>query len=50
MPDDEVQRVSQGAYSELSKLKAKYDPDNLFRMIQNIRRVLQSSLFGTPLG
>ena len=41
MPEDESQRVSPGAYGpnyrRLSKLKAKYDPSNLFRMNQNIQ-------------
>jgi len=41
MPEDETQRVAAGAYGpnheRLVKLKAKYDPDNLFRMNQNIK-------------
>ena len=42
MPEDEAQRVQTGAYgAELRrgwrKLKAKYDPTNLFRMNQNIK-------------
>ena len=40
MPEDEGERVRQGAYGpnfeRLAKLKAKYDPGNLFRMNQNI--------------
>lgn len=40
MPDDEAERVRSGAYGpnydRLAKVKAKYDPKNLFRMNQNV--------------
>lgn len=40
MPEDEIDRVAQaygGNYARLAALKAKYDPDNLFRLNQNVQ-------------
>ncbi|MGH9869025.1 MAG: FAD-binding oxidoreductase [Candidatus Polarisedimenticolia bacterium] len=46
MPDDEAQRVRSGAYGpnydRLARVKAKYDPKNLFRMNQNVAPAVAS--------
>jgi FAD/FMN-containing dehydrogenase len=46
MPDDETDRVSSAYgtnYARLAALKAKYDPDNLFRLNQNVQPSVQRS-------
>jgi FAD/FMN-containing dehydrogenase len=46
MPEDETDRVSSayGAnYARLAALKAKYDPDNLFRLNQNVQPIAERS-------
>ena len=35
--EDQVQASYRGNYQRLAKIKAQYDPDNLFRMNQNIK-------------
>ncbi len=40
MNEDEVDRIAEAYgpnYQRLKQIKAKYDPDNLFRANQNIR-------------
>jgi FAD/FMN-containing dehydrogenase len=42
MPEDETDRVAQAYgsnYARLEALKAKYDPDNLFRLNQNVQPI-----------
>jgi len=35
--DDRIRATYRGNYERLSRIKARYDPDNFFRVNQNIR-------------
>ena len=54
MMDDEGQERVKAAYREnyerLTKIKAKYDPDNLFRINQNIKPQTWSHAPGLLIG
>ena len=41
--DDRIRATYKGNYDRLAAIKAKYDPDNFFRVNQNIRPAAAAS-------